>query len=334
MDKVESLGEVSGWADLNRDILELIFNKLEVMDITMGASRVCISWFLASHKKTLWNTVDLTSLQELDVSRSFNFKDEEKPIFFYKHRVDDDEGLTNLLTKFISWFFLDLYEVESGIIGISLMNLLIEITKLSRMTPKNLFFNFNSYIQENGLKFAAETMPNIEKLALPIWCYQTEKSLRFAFSQWKNLKTLIIAHEHSFTGIFDFKAVGESCSNLTNLKYLGHLEEYKTREIVPYLQSLKRLSLRCSLVSYEAVYCLIIGLQNLTMLNVSHCKNSYFHAITRSRDDFVITTATQKLENFILCPQDCRICKDHQCCYSWSYHAEDWRNDEIKELAF
>ncbi|KAG7552792.1 hypothetical protein ISN45_Aa06g033760 [Arabidopsis thaliana x Arabidopsis arenosa] len=301
------------------------------MDITMGASRVCISWFLASHIKTLWNTVDLTKLQELDVSRSFNFKDEEKPIFFYKHRVDDDEGLTNLLTKIISWFFLDLYEVQGGI---SLMNLLIEITKLSRMTPKNLFFNFNSYIQENGLKFAAEKMPNIEKLALPIWCYQTEKSLRFAFSQWKNLKTLIIAHEHSYTGIFDFKAVGESCSNLTNLKYLGHMEEYKAREIVPYLQSLKRLSLRCSLVSYEAVYWLIIGLQNLTMLNVSHCKNSYFHPITRSRDDFVITTATQKLEKFIICPQDCRICKDHQCCYSWSYLAEDWRNDEIKELDF
>jgi len=154
MTKVESTsGEVSEWADLNKDILELIFNKLDVMDITMGASRVCISWFLASHNKTLWNTVDLTNLQELDVSRIFNFKDKERPIFFYKHPVDHKHGLTNLLTKIISRFFLDFFEVEGSI---SLMNLLVEISKLSRMAPKNLFFNFNSYIQENGLKFAAE----------------------------------------------------------------------------------------------------------------------------------------------------------------------------------
>ncbi|AEE83027.1 putative protein [Arabidopsis thaliana] len=333
MTKVESTsGEVSEWADLNKDILELIFNKLDVMDITMGASRVCISWFLASHNKTLWNTVDLTNLQELDVSRIFNFKDKERPIFFYKHPVDHKHGLTNLLTKIISRFFLDFFEVEGSI---SLMNLLVEISKLSRMAPKNLFFNFNSYIQENGLKFAAEKMPNIEKLALPIWCYQNEKSLRFAFSQWKNLKTLIIAHEHSFSGRFDFKAVGESCSNLTNLKYLGRLEEYTSREIVSYLHSLKRLSLRCFLVSSIAVYRFITGLPNLTILNVSHCKNpyDYFLPIAKSIDNYVITAATQKLEKFITCPHDCMICKD-RCRYSLSYLAEVWRNDEIKELEF
>jgi len=178
-------------------------------------------------------------------------------------------------------------------------------------------------------------MPNIEKLALPIWCYQNEKSLRFAFSQWKNLKTLIIAHEHSFSGRFDFKAVGESCSNLTNLKYLGRLEEYTSREIVSYLHSLKRLSLRCFLVSSIAVYRFITGLPNLTILNVSHCKNpyDYFLPIAKSIDNYVITAATQKLEKFITCPHDCMICKD-RCRYSLSYLAEVWRNDEIKELEF
>ncbi|XP_010434731.1 PREDICTED: putative F-box protein At4g11580 [Camelina sativa] len=332
MEKVESLGEVSKWADANRDILELIFNRLNLMDITMRVSRVCISWFLASHKRALWNTVDLTKLQELDVSNSFVFKSKVRPIFFYKLQVDDDGGLhKNLLSKIISRFFHDFFEVEGGI---SLMNLLIEITKLSRMAPKTLFFHFNSYIQEKGLKFAAERMPNLEKLALPIWSYQTENSLRFAFSQWKNLKTLIIAHEHTFTGIFRFQAVGESCSNLTNLKYLGYLAEYNTSQMVRYLQSLKRLSLRCSLVSMEVVNKLITGLRNLTILNVSHCKNSFsFLPIEKSTENFVIAAATQKLEKFISCPQDCMICKDG-CRYSWSYLAEDWRNDEIKELQF
>ncbi|KAG7552795.1 F-box-like domain superfamily [Arabidopsis thaliana x Arabidopsis arenosa] len=332
MENLDSLGEVSKWADVNRDILELIFNKLDLMDITMGASRVCISWFLASHKRTLWNTVDLTKLQELDISNSFVFKSKVRPIFYYKHPVDDDEGLSkNLLTKIISRFFHDFFEVQGGI---SLMNLLIEISKLSRMTPKNLFFNFNSYLQENGLKFAAEKMPNIERLALPIWCYQTKNSSRFAFSQWKNLKTLIVAHEHSFTGTFEFQAVGESCSNLTNLKYLGHLEDYKAIEMVRYLHSLKRLSFRCSLISNLAVYRLIIGLRNLTILNVSHCKLPHdLLPMAKSIGGYVITTAIQKLEKFIRCPQDCRICKD-RCPFSWSYLAEDWRNDEIKELEF
>ncbi|EOA22716.1 hypothetical protein CARUB_v10003423mg [Capsella rubella] len=277
MEKVESLGEVSKWEDVNRDILELIFNR------------------------TLWNTVDLTKLQELDVSNSFVFKSKVRPIFFYRYQhVDDVGGLhKNLLAKIISRSFHNLFKVEGGI---SLIDLLIEITKLSRTAPKNLFFNFNSYIQEKGLKFAAEKMPNIEKLALPIWCYLTENSMRFAFSQWKNLKTLIIAHEESFTGTFEFQAVGESCSNLTNLKYVGFLIEYKASEMVSYLQGLKRLSLRCSLVSMETVYKLITGLQNLTILNVSHCKYPYSYLpFANSTNNFFVIAVSKKLEIFITC---------------------------------
>lgn len=78
-------------------------------------------------------------------------------------------------------------------------------------------------------------MPNIEKLALPRWCFQSKNSFRIAFSQWKNLKTLII-NDNYLTGRFEFHAVGENCTNLTNLKYLGYLEKKIAKQIVGYNQ--------------------------------------------------------------------------------------------------
>ncbi|CAA7018279.1 unnamed protein product [Microthlaspi erraticum] len=89
---------------------------------------------------------------------------------------------------------------------------------------------------------AAERMPNIEKLVLPRWCFQTKNSFQFAFSQWKNLKTLIIAHDN-LTGKFEFQDIGKNCSNLTNLKYFGDLRKNTATQIVRNLKSIKRLSL-------------------------------------------------------------------------------------------
>ncbi|KAF3551590.1 hypothetical protein DY000_02003060 [Brassica cretica] len=120
--------------------------------------------------------------------------------------------------------------------------------------------------------FAAASMPNIEKLVLPRWCYLSKNSFGFAFSKWKNLKTLIIAHDVPLTETFEFQVVGENCSNLTNLKYLGGLGKETAEEIVRYFKNIKRLSLQCAYVSRPGVLLLITGLQNLAILNVSHCK--------------------------------------------------------------
>nr|VDC91486.1 unnamed protein product [Brassica oleracea] len=98
------------------------------------------------------------------------------------------------------------------------------------------------------------------------------KYTHFAFSKWKNLKTLIIAHDDPLTETFEFQVVGESCNNLTNLKYLGGLGKETVVEIVRYLKNIKRLSLQCAYVSRPGVLLLITGLQNLAILNVLHCK--------------------------------------------------------------
>ncbi|CAH8254431.1 unnamed protein product [Arabidopsis lyrata] len=340
---MEKSGETPKWETLDRNILSVIFNKLDAMDLIMGASRVCISWFVASHDKSLWQTVDLAKVQQVVVSYSPESRDKVRPVVFYNHRVDDDEierGLSfrNVLVNFYQCLH---GEVEKGR---SLREVLIEITKLSDTAPKNLFFNSHSYIKEKDLM-----MPNIEKLVLPRWCYHNKKSFRFAFSRWKNLKTLIIAHDHNLNGGFEFQAVGENCINLTNLKYLGYLHEYNAEQIVRCFQKLKRLSLRCSFLCVRGVLSLITGLQNHVILNLTHC---VFHDVALLRQnvpaigpvpsDDLVQAATQKLDKLIKCSHDCSFCKawwERLTLTSldksrWHPYDKDWRNDEIEEFVF
>lgn len=129
MEKAESSREVPKWETLDRDILAVIFRKLHVMDLITGASRVCVSWFLASHNKTLWKTIDLAKLQRVEEERL---------------------SLKNILTKITN-------SSSNFYVGRDLKL----ISKFSRTVPKNLFFNFNSYIQEEDLMLAAERCVNL-----------------------------------------------------------------------------------------------------------------------------------------------------------------------------
>ncbi|CAH2051684.1 unnamed protein product [Thlaspi arvense] len=62
------LRKVPRWENMDRDILAKIFEKLNVIDVTMGVSRVCISWFLVSHQKSLLKTIELAYLQHVDLN--------------------------------------------------------------------------------------------------------------------------------------------------------------------------------------------------------------------------------------------------------------------------
>ncbi|VVB05968.1 unnamed protein product [Arabis nemorensis] len=137
MEKAYNSKEISKWETMNKDILVAIFNKLDVMDLTMGASRVCISWFLASHDKTLWQTVNLAKLQLV----VFSYSPWWKTVVLYNHRVDDEveevrPSFRNVLVKkMINFCSCMQGEVEKGT---SLRKLLIEITNFSGTLPKNL----------------------------------------------------------------------------------------------------------------------------------------------------------------------------------------------------
>nr|VDC91488.1 unnamed protein product [Brassica oleracea] len=183
MDKADSSRQVSKWKTLDRGILSVIFRKLSVEDLTMGASGVCISWFLAVHNKSLWNTVDL------DTSRIMWLQGGDRNSAYF-HAVTKGRRSFNRLTTIENEMGVPFHEeAEIGKVR-SLRN----ITKFSRSVPVNLVFGCCSSLDDEILMFAAASMPNIEKLVLPRWCYLSKNSFGFAFSQWKNLKTLIIAH--------------------------------------------------------------------------------------------------------------------------------------------
>ncbi|CAA7023133.1 unnamed protein product [Microthlaspi erraticum] len=297
---------------MDRDILAKIFEKLTVIDVTMGASRVCISWFLVSHQKSLWKTIDLAYLQLVD---------------FNHPRLKNSQ--------------LDVKIIE-GILY-NPRDILTEITKLSSTVPTSLFFNFCFCVEDEDLIIAAERMPNIETFALPKWGKLSEDSYRFVFSQWKNLHTLIISLEFYLNKRIKFQLIGENCINLTNLKLSGYVDEHVAMKLVLYLPKLKRLSMRCSTIENIKIISFHItsGLQNLAILNLSHC--CFIDSVTdpiffgRVLEDSLIKTFTQKIDTFIMCSKvSCLVCKD-QCgpgLTKIAFYKKHWRNDEIKELEF
>ncbi|KAL0711950.1 hypothetical protein Bca4012_018928 [Brassica carinata] len=277
MDKADSSRQVSKWETLDRDILSVIFRKLNVEDLTMGASGVCISWFFASHHKSLWNTIDLDKFRE----------------------ADKDLRLKELRLRIV---FTESYKSS---VTFETSKSLRNITKFSRNVPVNLVFGCCSSLDDESLVFAAT-------------------------SQWKNLKTLIVAHDDPLLETFEFQVVGENCSNLTNLKYLGFLGKKIAEQIVSHLKNIKRLSLQYAYVSRPGVLLLTTGLQNLAILNISHCKEFDDETVTM---DHIVQAATQKRVKFILCSDNCTGCRNERWFEGFgSYGSESWRNDEIKEL--
>ncbi|CAA7023134.1 unnamed protein product [Microthlaspi erraticum] len=303
------------WENMDRDILAKIFEKLNVIDVTMGASRVCISWFLVCHQKSLWKTIDLAYLQLDDFNhpRLKNFL------------VDVTIEVDTPPQKY------DIYHPRK---------ILNEITKFSSTVPSSLFLNFRSWVEDEDLIIAAERMPNITKFVLPRWGNLSEDSYRFVFSQWKNLHTLIISPAFYVNQkILKFQLVAENCINLTNLKISGYVDEDLVVELVRYLPNLKRLSMRgCKIyhikkVSFHIIRCL----QNLASLNLSHC--IFNDKITGPicgivLEDSLIENFTQKIDTFIMCSKvGCLLCEDPYKT-SIDVYEKHWRNDEIKELEF
>ncbi|XP_013743763.2 putative F-box protein At4g11580 isoform X2 [Brassica napus] len=303
------------WENMDRDILVKIFEKLNVIDVTMGASRVCISWFLASHEKSLWKTINLTNLQRVDFShpRLPNSRVEDEKVNEHVYRCN---------------------------------TVLFESTKFSSTVPINLFFNYDTYLTDEDLIDAAQRMPNIRKLVLPRWCHLSENSYQFAFRQWKNLQTLIIDQRHtSLTWRHKIQASGENCINLTNFKTLGCLNEVVVEEIVRCFPNLKKLSLRfCDIIDIGRVLPLITSLKNLTTLNLSHCRFLQRGACiigSRELDNILCEIARYKCETLImLCSYvDCKSCKDarkdsYVIVRLHAFFEKNWRNDEIEEFEF
>ncbi|XP_048601966.1 putative F-box protein At4g11580 [Brassica napus] len=275
MERQERFENIPKWEKLDKDMLANIFKKLDMVDVIMGASRVCITWFLASHNKTIWNTIKLNDFDSIVL---------DNPSNPHLQDLDNNNGGKHLY---------------------SLREILTEINKFSRAAPVEFFFNANTNVLEQDLAIISNGLPNIRKLALRMQKTQNLNSFTSSFSKWKNLQTLIIA---KFTRDDDdlkheFKAIAENCRNLTTIKITCTLDQELANIIVGKLPNLKSLSFRCTYVSVEAVKSLIFGLYNLKSLNLSHCiflkrhNNGMMLAeLGLSPEDKSIILSIQKLE--------------------------------------
>ncbi|CAN6817895.1 unnamed protein product [Brassica oleracea] len=115
MENQEGSGNVPRWENMDKDILSNIFKKLDVVDVIMGASRVCITWFLASHNKTIWNTIKLNDLDSIILDNPFN------------------------------------PNIQASGSRCQLRKILIEINKFSRTVPNSFFFNVYCNVAEEEL---------------------------------------------------------------------------------------------------------------------------------------------------------------------------------------
>ncbi|CAN7075882.1 unnamed protein product [Brassica oleracea var. botrytis] len=307
-----------------------IFKKLDVVDVIMGASRVCITWFLASHNKTIWNTIKFNDTDSIVVDNTKQPTRVGLLVLEGASAPIQSRVRFALATRGFTWAASRLPD------------------HFARAAPVEFFFNVNSNVLEEDLAIISNGLPNIRKLALPIQETQNLNSLASSFSKWKNLKTLIIAKFANNDDLnHEFKTIAENCRNLTTIKLAYRLDHKLANIILGKLPNLERLSLRCTSVSIKAVKLLIIGLQNLKSLNLSHClfTKPYFSIdvksaiIGMSRTDELVQLGTQKLENFKVCFWDCTICLDvwkgsSDPRYYSNYEYKQWETDEIEEFEF
>ncbi|CAN7075880.1 unnamed protein product [Brassica oleracea var. botrytis] len=313
MERQERFENIPKWEKMDKDMLANIFKKLDVVDVVMGASRVCITWFLASHNKTIWNTIKLNDFDSIVLDNSSN-----------PHLQDNNNGRKHLY---------------------SLREILIEINNFSRAAPVDFFFNIDVLVED--LAIISDGFPNIRKLALRIQKIQNLNSFASSFSKWKNLQTLIITKITKDGDLnHELKAIAENCRNLTTIKIAYALDQELANIIAGKLSNLKSLSFRCTYVSVEAVKSLIIGLHNLKSLNLSHCvftkrcnNGMMLATVGISPEDKSTILSIQKLETLKFCCSECTICRDvwnHPLNpqYHSNFGYKQWETDEMRSSSF
>ena len=138
------------------------------------------------------------------------------------------------------------------------------------------------------------------------------------------------------------KEISKSCKNFNQLKIMGSFDIDFAVSIHANLPRLKVLSVRCSRLSKEALVFVLERMENLEILNISHClivegQISSSKRIVREMEVTILAMAS-RLREFIYCldPLLCMSCmrmSEDEGLMRW-YKYEDWfwRMDEVKSL--
>ncbi|WOL10129.1 hypothetical protein Cni_G18883 [Canna indica] len=292
------------WEEMETDVLVKIFKELNMIELS-PVSGVCRSWRLACSDSFIWNTLDLGLLQS-------NFiPTRASPYIWVDER--SDRRLTKILRMAMA---------------------------LSFGNVTTMIFHFNLYMKDDHLNYIAERCPHLKRLVMPAWNRITKVGICHAIQRWENLESLTmpsIAHPP-----YIMEEISRSCKNFSQLKVMGTFDVHFASAIAMNLPKLKVLSLRCSIITKEALLFILDHMNNLEVLNVSHCL--LLEALTtsgrkqvRSGIDQTILHKASRMREFLHCQSSlCIACKrmvDDEGLMRW-YKYEDWfwRRDEVNSL--
>ncbi|CAD5171702.1 F-box/LRR-repeat protein At3g48880-like [Musa acuminata AAA Group] len=292
------------WEEMETDVLVKIFKELNMIQLA-PVSRVCRSWRLACSDPFIWNTLDLGLLQS-------NFiQTRASPYIWVDER--SDKRLTRILRVAMA---------------------------LSRGNITSMIFHFNLYMKDDHLSYISEWSPHLRRLVMPAWNRITKVGICQAIRRWENLESLTmpsIAHPP-----YIMEEISRSCKNFSQLKVMGTFDMHFASAIATNLQKLKVLSLRCSIITKEALLYILNRMDNLEVLNISHClllealATSGRKQVRSELDQSILQKASRIREFFHCQSSSCTTCKrmiEDEGLMRW-YRYEDWfwRRDEVSTL--
>ncbi|ONK57078.1 uncharacterized protein A4U43_C10F16380 [Asparagus officinalis] len=293
------------WEDMETDVLVKIFKELNMIELA-PVSQVCRLWRSACSDPLLWNTLDLGLLKS-------NFIQTRASPFIW---VDErsDRKLSKLLRIAMA---------------------------LSHGNITCLIFHFNLYMKDDHLSYIAERCPHLKRLVMPAWNRITKTGISLAIRRWKELESLTmpsIAHPP-----YIMEEISRNCKNFSSLKIMGNFDVHFASTIASYLPNLKTLSLRCSILTKEALLFILDCMDHLEILNVSHCfLLESLSTVGRKQIikemDCAILEKARKLHEFHYCMStSCVTCQrmisDEGLMRWYRYEEWFWRQDEVGSLA-
>lgn len=292
------------WEEMETDVLVKIFKELNMIQLT-PVSLVCRSWRLACSDPFIWNTLDLGLLES-------NFIQTRALPFIW---VDErsDRRLTRILRMAMA---------------------------LSGGNITTMIFHFNLYMKDEHLNYISERSPHVRRLVMPAWNRITRVGLIQAIRRWEDLESLTmpsIGHPS-----YIMEEISRSCKNFSHLKVMGTFDVHFASCIAVHLPKLKVLSLRCSIITKEALLFILNCMVNLEVLNISHCLLLESLVVSgrrqiRSELDQTIFQKASRMRDFLYCQSSsciaCRRMIEDEGLMRW-YRYEDWfwRQDEVSSL--
>lgn len=159
---------------------------------------------------------------------------------------------------------------------------------------------------------------------------------------WRDLESMTMPSVG--TPRYVMEEIFTNCKKFAELKIMGSFHVSFANSIVQYLPNLKVLSLRCSMVVKEALLIILDGLENLEVLNISHCHivdvpppPARRRIILREIDNSILQKASG-LRQFFTCMNDsCNMCQriraDEGLMRWYRYEENSWKADEVQSLA-